>query len=260
MLKNKFFSFVLIFIAIMILVPVLMLVVAGIDKIPLLWEHGYLLKSFKQTIFVCFSVVLITHIIGVPLAIYLANSKSKYHSFLIYAMLISTLVSGVVKTVSWISLLSDDGLINSSLMAVNLVDQPLDLLYNNVSIIVGFVYVMLPLVTINVYTAVCKIDGDLIKCAKSMGANGKSIIRKVIIPQVKYEILTTITIVFISCLTLFSIPKILGGSDKVLSVLLESSVVSVNYDDAIIISLIMIVISSVLIIVVNKIQKRSRWM
>ncbi len=260
MIKNKFFYVVLGFICVMIAIPIIYLALVGFDKLPLLWEHGYLLKSFKQTLFVCITVVIITHLVGVPLAIYLSASNNRFHQLLIYAMLISTLVSGIVKTISWISLLSKDGLINSSLIATNLISQPLDLLYNNVSIIVGFVYVMLPLVTINVYTAANNIDPDLIKCARSLGAKSSSVVRKIIIPQVKYEILTTITIVFISCLTLFSIPKVLGGKDKVLSVLLESSVSSINYDDAIAISILMIVLSALLIFVVNKIQKQSRWM
>ncbi len=259
-LKSISFKLAVIFSMIMIIVPLIFLLVVGIDKIPLLWEHGYLLKSLKQTLFVCVVTVFITHLIGVPLAIYIAGSKNKFHRILIYAMLISTLVSGIVKTVSWISLLSDDGFINSMLMHTGVVDQPLDLLYNNLSIIIGFVYVMLPLVTINVYTAVCNIDSDLIKAAKSLGAKSSSVVNRIILPQVKYEILTSVTIIFITTLTLFSIPKVLGGSDKMLAVLLESSVSSVNYADAIVVSLVMIVISSILILIVSTIQRQSRWM
>lgn len=260
MFKNKFFSFIGLFIFLMIIIPIFYLGLIGFDKIPLIWEHTYLLKSLQQTLFVCIMVVVISHLIGVPLAIYLSSSNNKFHQFLIYAMLISTLVSGIVKTISWISLLSKNGLINNSLVTVGIIDKPLDLLYNNVSIIVGFVYVMLPLVTINVYTATNNIDPDLIKCARSLGATSSRVVKKVIIPQVKYEILTTVTIVFITCLTLFSIPKVLGGKDKLLSVLLESSVSSVNYADAISISILMVLLSSLVILVVTIINRQSRWM
>lgn len=259
-MKSKSFIIAIVFSFVMIIIPLIFLLVVGIDKLPLLWEHSYLLKSLKQTLFICILTVFITHVIGVPLAIYMAGSDNKFHKFLIYAMLISTLVSGIVKTVSWISLLSDNGLINNTLTSIGLVNQPLDLLYNNFSITVGFVYVMLPLVTINVYTAVTNIDSDLIKAAKSLGAKSTNVVKRVILPQVKYEILTSITIVFVTTLTLFSIPKVLGGSDMMLAVLLESSVSSVNYDDAIVAALVMIVISSLLILIVGKIQSRSRWM
>ncbi len=259
-MKSKSFIIAVAFSCVMIIVPLIFLLVIGVEKIPLLWEHSYLLKSLKQTLFICTITVIITHLIGIPLAIYIAGSENKFHKFLIYAMLISTLVSGIVKTVSWISLLSDNGLINNTLTTVGLIDAPLDLLYNNFSITVGFVYVMLPLVTINVYTAVCNIDSDLIKAAKSLGAKSSSVVKRVILPQVKYEILTSIMIVFVTTLTLFSIPKVLGGSDKMLAVLLESSVTSVNYADAIVVSLVMIVISSLLILLVSSIQRRSRWM
>ncbi len=259
-MKSKSFIIAVAFSCVMIIVPLIFLLVNGVEKIPLLWEHSYLLKSLKQTLYICSLTVIITHLIGVPLAIYIAGSENKFHKFLIYAMLISTLVSGIVKTVSWISLLSDNGLINNTLTSVGVINQPLDLLYNNFSITVGFVYVMLPLVTINVYTAVSNIDSDLIKAAKSLGAKSSNVVKRVILPQVKYEILTSITIVFITTLTLFSIPKVLGGSDKMLAVLLESSVTSVNYDDAIVASLVMIGISSLLILLVSSIQRKSRWM
>lgn len=259
-MKSKSFIIAVIFSFVMIIVPLIFLLTVGIEKMPLLWQHSYLLKSLKQTLFICTVTVVITHLIGIPLAIYIAGSNNKFHKFLIYAMLISTLVSGIVKTVSWISLLSDNGFINNTLVNLGLVNQPLDLLYNNFSITVGFVYVMLPLVTINVYTAVTNIDQDLTLAAKSLGARSSSVVKRVILPQVKYEILTSITIVFVTTLTLFSIPKVLGGSDKMLSVLLESSVTSVNYDDAIVVSLVMIIISATLIFIVSRIQARSRWM
>lgn len=259
-MKSKSFIFAVLFSVVMIIVPLIYLLVVGIDQIPLLWEHSYLLKSLVQTLYICFITVVVSHLIGVPLAIYTAGSEKKFHKFLIYAMLISTLVSGIVKTVSWISLLSDNGLINNTLMNVGLVSEPLDLLYNNFSISVGFIYVMLPLVTINVYTAVRNIDQDLISAARSMGAKPASVVRKIILPQISYEILTSITIVFVTTLTLFSIPKVLGGSDKMLAVLLESSVSSVNYADATVVAIVMVVISSLLILVVGALQRRSRWM
>ncbi len=259
-MKSKSFIIAVGLTVIMIIIPLIYLLIVGFDKIPLLWEHSYLLKSLKQTLFICIIVVAISHLIGVPLAIYTAGSTNKFHKLLIYAMLISTLVSGIVKTVSWISLLSDNGLINNTLSTIGLIEEPLDLLYNNVSIVIGFVYVMLPLVTINVYTAAANIDSDYIKAAKSLGSKPSSIVRKIILPQVKYEILTSITIVFVTTLTLFSIPKVLGGSDKMLAVLLESSVSSVNYADAIVVSIVMVVISSILILIVSIIQRQSRWM
>lgn len=259
-LKSKSFFAAVIFSVIMIVIPLLLLIFAGFDNVSLLFERQYLLKSLRQTVVICLIVVTITHLIGIPLALYLARVDNKFHRFLIYSMLISTLVSGVVKTVSWISLLSDNGLINTLIINIGLADNPLDLLYNNFSTVVGFVYVMLPIVTINVYTAVCNIDLDLIKAAKSLGAKSQNVIRKIILPQIKYEILTSITVVFVTTLTLFSIPKVLGGSNKTLAVLLESSVSSVNYSDAIVVALLMVGISSIIILIVSLIQKQSRWM
>ncbi len=259
-MKNKSFILAILLLFVMILIPLIFLIIVGLEKIPLLWEHSYLLKSLKQTIFVCIVTVSVTHLIGVPLAIYTANSTNKFHKFLIYSMLISTLVSGIVKTVSWISLLSDNGLINNILIMGGLINNPIDLLYNNFSIIIGFIYIMLPLVTINVYTAVANIDEDYINAAQSLGSKPINIVKKIILPQVKYEILTSITIVFITTLTLFSIPKVLGGSDKMLAVLLESSVSSVNYDDAIVVALVMVCLSAILILIVSVIQRKSRWL
>lgn len=259
-MKSKSFIFAVLFSVIMIILPLIYLLVAGFDQVPLLWEHSYLLKSLGQTLYICLITVVVSHLIGIPLAIYIAGSDNKFHKLLIYAMLISTLVSGIVKTVSWISLLSDNGLINNTLLSTGLINAPLDLLYNNFSISVGFIYVMLPLVTINVYTSVCNIDQDLISAARSMGAKSSSVVRKIILPQISYEILTSITIVFVTTLTLFSIPKVLGGSDKMLAVLLESSVSSVNYADATVVAIVMVVLSSALILIVGALQRRSRWM
>ncbi len=244
----------------LIFIPAIILINSSISSLGLTLEKEYVINSINLTLGICIITVFITHIIGVPLGIYLANNKSKISTILIYIMLLSTLISGVVRTISWISLLSKNGAINTTLENINIINEPLKLLYNPFSIIVGFVYILLPLVTITTYTATSKIDNNLILAAKTLGATPSRVLKKVIYPQIYNEIIISILLTFTATLTLYSIPKILGGSSKVLSVLLESSVRSINYEEAANIGFIMIIISIVAILIANLLQRKGKWL
>ncbi len=258
MKKQLYFFPVIFIIAVFILLPLISILLSSVSNLDLIFSKE-LMFSLKKTFKISFIVLLITMILGICSGLYMAFNKNKFTSFLLYLLLFSTLVSGIIRLIPWISLLSKDGIVNKFLLSIHIIKEPLHLVYNDFSTILGFVYILVPLVCINIYTSAIKIDKNLFLAAKTLKVSKFNMYKKIILPQLYDEIILSSLITFTLSLTLYSIPKFLGSSEFVLSVFLQRAVSSVNYPIAIVISLILIIISFITLLISNILIKRKKW-
>lgn len=258
MKKYLYFLPVLIIISIFIILPLVSIIISSSGNYSLIFSNE-IIFSLKKTLKISIIVLIFTMIIGTYSGIYLAFNKSKFTTIILYLLLFSTLVSGIIRLIPWISILSKEGLINNILNNLHLIKEPLHLVYNDFSTVLGFVYILLPLVCINIYTSAIKIDNNLLLAAKTLKVSKFNLYRKVILPLLYDEIILSSLLTFTLSLTLYSIPKFLGSSEFVLSVFLQRAVSSVNYDMAIIISIILILLSFITLVFCNLLIKRKKW-
>ncbi len=258
MKKQLYFFPVIFIIALFVILPLISIILSSAGSLDLLFSKE-LIFSLKKTFKISFLVLVITMIIGIYCGLYIAFNKNKFTNFLLYMLLFSTLVSGIIRLIPWISILSKEGIVNNFLLTFHIIKEPLHLVYNDFSTVLGFVYILVPLVCINIYTSATKIDKNLFLAAKTLKVTKFNMYRKVILPQLYDEIILSSLLTFTLSLTLYSIPKFLGSSEFVLSVFLQRAVSSVNYSMAIVISILLIFISFITLLISNILIKRKKW-
>jgi len=200
------------------------------------------IKVLLKSLEIAFITTTICVIIGYPIAYSIANTKPRTQTLLMLLITIPMWINTLVKTYAWISVLSDNGIINSILVKLGL--QPITLMYTDFSVILGMVYNFLPFMILEIYTALAKMDHALIDASSDLGANKVQTFEKVIFPLSLSGVISGITLVFLPSVSTFVIPKLLGGGQYMLiGNLIENQFITVgewNFGSAI--SLIMAII------------------
>jgi spermidine/putrescine transport system permease protein len=151
---------------------------------------------------------------GYPAAYFLADKQLKISSTLVVLFIIPMWMNFLLRTIAWMTLLEDQGLINSLLRALGL--PAAQLMYNNGAVLLGMVYNFLPFMVFPIYTALTKMDNKLLEAAQDLGANRFQTFWRVIAPLSIPGVISGITMVFMPSVTTFFIPRILGGGNTMM--------------------------------------------
>jgi spermidine/putrescine transport system permease protein len=154
--------------------------------------------------------------LGFPLALFIARSAKRKNLYLQLVM-IPFWTSFLVRTYAWMFLLRDTGLINSSLLALGIIREPLPLLYNNGAVLIGLVYSYLPFVVLPLFATLERMDESLLEAAADLGARPLEIVTRVVIPLCAPAFRAGAVLVFIPCLGAYLTPDLLGGGKTVMA-------------------------------------------
>lgn len=172
------------------------------------------LPTFLRSIWLSIAATLICLLIGYPVAYYIAHCSPKKQRMLQMLVMLPMCMSFLLRTLAWVALLEDTGIINNTLRAIGL--QPLHLIRNNGSVILGMVYNYLPYMILPLYTVIMKIDNRLIEAAQDLGCNRRKIFSKVTLPLSIPGIVSGITMVFVPAVSTFYISQKLGPNDTMM--------------------------------------------
>ena len=170
----------------------------------------YLKILFKS----CLIGVVTTFIcicISYPFALILRERSEATRNLMTKLVMIPFLTNSLIRTYGWIVLLRKNGVINSGLLGIGLIDSSLNLMYNNLGIIIGMSYTLLPFMILPVCSAVFKIDNSLIEAGRDLGASPIKIFRNIIVPLTISGVFNGSLMVFIPAIGYFFISDILGG-------------------------------------------------
>ncbi|MQW01938.1 ABC transporter permease subunit [Sinorhizobium medicae] len=161
-------------------------------------------------------------LIGYPTA-YLIVVSGRARPVLMVLVFLTWLTSALVRTYAWTVVLGDNGLVNSLLLNVGLIDSPLPLIYNRFAVYVGMVHIMLPMMILPIISVMMSIDSSLMAAARSMGAKPFTAFLRVYFPLSIPGIRSGCILVFVVCLGFYITPQALGGlGDTMLSALINS--------------------------------------
>lgn len=155
-------------------------------------------------------------VLGYPFAYIIARSPARYRNILMLLIIVPFWTNSLIRTYAWIVLLRTEGVINTLLMQLGLIDQPLSLLYNETAVLIGLVYTMLPFMVLPLYASIEKLDRSLLEAAGDLGARPWQTFGRVTLPLTAPGIMAGSLLVFIPSLGLFFIPDLMGGSKIVL--------------------------------------------
>jgi putative spermidine/putrescine transport system permease protein len=212
------------------LVPVLRLMLLSVEGGTLahfekaLRGELYLLVMF-ETFKVAALVTLITLLLAYPVAYFLATASPRWVLIGLIFLLLPFWTSILVRTYAWMILLGRNGVVNQVLLGLGLIDKPVALLYNTTGVLIGMVHVLLPYMVFPIYSAMLRVDRDLLLAAEGLGASGWAVLRRVFLPLTLPGVIAGSSLVFILSLGFFITPALLGGGRVILiAVLIEQQV------------------------------------
>lgn len=176
------------------------------------------LAVFKRTLAIAGAVTIICVLLGFPLAYLLASLPTAKSNILLILVLLPFWTSLLVRTASWIVLLQNGGVINSSLIELGLISEPLELVFNRFGVIVAMVHILLPFVVLPLYSVMKGISPVYLKAAISLGCHPFVAFWKVYAPQTIAGVAAGALLVFIMALGYYITPTLVGGpSDQMVS-------------------------------------------
>ena len=176
---------------------------------PLYWD------VFVRTAVISVIATAITLLIAFPIAWTIAKLTRGRVSALLFAVcLIPFWVSETVRTLGWMILLRETGVLPSVLVSLGLTDAPVEMLYRDATILVGLVYTSLLFMVVPLYSSLESLDDSLIEAAYDLGGNGWTVLRTIVIPHAAPGITAGCIVVFMLTLGNYLTASLLGGKNS----------------------------------------------
>ena len=175
---------------------------------------GNYLPIFLRSIWLSLGASLICLVIGYPVAYYIAQCDPLKQRLLDMLIMLPMCMSFLLRTLAWVAMLEDTGIINNLIRSLGL--RPLPLIRNNGAVILGMVYNYLPYMILPLYSVIMKIDPKLVEAAKDLGCKPSQVFTRVILPLSGPGILSGLTMVFVPAVSTFYISQKLGSTGTTL--------------------------------------------
>lgn len=173
-------------------------------------ELGMYLPVLWQSIVYSLASAVICLILGYPVAYCIAQCRPATQKFLYMLVMLPMCMSFLLRTLAWVGLLQDTGIINSLLSRIGI--GPLKMIRTPGAVILGMVYNYLPYMILPLYATIVKIDHRLIEAAEDLGCNGVQVFGRVVLPLSVPGILSGMTMVFVPSVSTFYISQKLGST------------------------------------------------
>lgn len=173
---------------------------------------------FFRTLWVSLMVTLLTLAIGYPLSYWLAHMPSKTSNLLMIMVLLPFWTSLLVRTTAWVVLLQKEGVVNSVLMYTGLIDDPMNLIFNRLGVVIAMTHILLPFMILPLYSVMRQIPPSYVRAARSLGAGPFMAFWRIYFPQSLAGISAGVLLVFILAIGYYITPALVGGAgDQMMS-------------------------------------------
>lgn len=222
------------------------------------FKDSYYTSILFRTLKLALISTTISAILGFPTAYYISKTNINRRGLYIALAVFPMLTSPVVRSFSWMVILGKNGIVNNILLKIGIIKEPLSLLYNEFSIVIGFVYLFMPLMILSLVGVLENIDKDLAAAAESLGATKFKAFMKVIFPLSIPGLIVGCVLVFTGSLTAYTTPQLLGGTkSRVLAtVMYQNAMTLFDWDTAAVVATIMIVATILVSGIINSFAKK----
>ncbi len=172
--------------------------------------------AYIRSIWYALLTAILCLVIGYPFAYFIARSPESIRPALLLMVMLPFWTSFLLRVYAWKGLLSDNGVINRFLMTIGLTSEPIQMLYTNISMLVGMTYVYLPFMILPLYANLVKMDFRLLEAAYDLGTTPFKAFWLITVPLSKPGIIAGFMLVFIPCVGEFVIPSLLGGPSNLM--------------------------------------------
>ncbi|KAA0014206.1 ABC transporter permease subunit [Billgrantia pellis] len=155
-------------------------------------------------------------LLGYPMAYAMARAPAHWQLVLLLLVMLPSWTSFLIRVYAWMGILSNNGLINNTLIWAGLIDSPIRMLNTNFAVILGIVYAYLPFMVLPLYANLTRLDMSLLEAASDLGSRKLNTLITVTLPLSKGGIIAGSMLVFIPAVGEFVIPELLGGPNTVM--------------------------------------------
>ncbi len=187
-----------------------------LDAYRTLFTDSLYLDAYISSLTIAAIATLITLLVAYPFALAMARAPANWRPFLIGLAAAPFWTSFLIRVYAWIALLKDEGLINKALIALGVIDAPIEMFATRFAVIVGIVYSYLPFMLLPIYAALERQDPTLREASADLGASPFETFLRVTLPLSREGVIAGVLLVFIPAVGEFVIPDLLGGSDTLM--------------------------------------------
>jgi len=218
----------------------------------------YYYTIFLRTFVLSLLVTMLCVLIGVPEAYFLFRMRDPWRSLCLVMVLGPLLISVVVRTLGWSILLGREGLINTLLLKLGIVDHPLQMIFTFGAVTIAMVHVLVPLMVLSVWTSLTRLDPAVNQAARSLGAGRFKVMWRVVLPQITPGILSGSLIVFALTASAFATPALIGGRrlKVVATTAYDEFLGTLNWPLGAAIAMVLLLINVVIIVGYNRAVER----
>lgn len=168
-------------------------------------------KSLFTSLYLAAIVTAVTLVLGYPLAYFLVRSASRYKAIVLLAIISPLLISVVVRSIGWLVLLGREGVVNQMLLALHMIDEPRQLLFNFGAVVIAETNILMPFMVLSISTSLSQIPLALEEAASVLGAGSVRRFLSVTLPLSAPGLISGSAIVFILTMGSYVTPQMLGG-------------------------------------------------
>ena len=220
-----------------------------------IFESALYRRTFVVTFQISIAVTVICVLLGYPLCYWLTKLPDRTAAILMVFVLVPFWTSVLVRTYAWLVLLQRNGIINSSLIWLGVIEEPLQLAHNLTGSIIGMVHIMLPFLILPLYAIMRGMDTDLVRAAVGLGSSPRKAFWHVFFPMSLPGLFAGIVLVFILSLGFYVTPALLGGGRvQMLAQRIESTItVYSNWGAASALGVVLLLLALVMIWLMNRV-------
>lgn len=213
---------------------------------------------YRDILFQTFQIAFYTTIgcilIGYIPAYFVANTRMRSKTFLLLLLMLPFWISYIIRTMSWINILGTSGAVNALLIWLGIIDQPLDMLYNRTTVVLGLIHYLLPFMILNVYVSLEGIDKNLTEAAQSLGCNGFQAFRQVTLPLSLPGLAAGSLLCFVLAAGTYITPLILGGPRDAMfaNLVYEAIITQLNWPLGSALSLVLLALLGILVVIYTR--------
>lgn len=200
------------------------------------------IEAYLRSLWYALCTAVLCLVIGYPFAYFIARSAPGVRPALLLMVMLPFWTSFLLRVYAWKGILADQGMLNRALMSMGFTTEPIQLLYTDVSMLIGMTYVYLPFMVLPLYANLVKMDLRLLEAAHDLGASSLEAFWLITVPLSRAGIIAGFMLVFIPSVGEFVIPSLLGGPENIMigRVVWDEMFISNNWPRASALAVVMI--------------------
>jgi len=159
---------------------------------------------------------ILSFLFGFPTAYFIATRPPRQRDIWMLLIMIPFWTNLLIRTFAIMELIRNQGTVNTALMAFGIIDEPIQMLFTEFSLLLGMTYVYLPLMILPIYASMERLDFSLVEAGYDLYASRLQVLRKIIFPLVKPGVVAGSILVFVPCLGAYVTPRVLGGGKQLM--------------------------------------------